>query len=82
MRSTILRAATAGVAGTLVLLTAGSASAAQEPNGHATCLAEVFQAQAVGAPQTVSDRILFIRDVLLGDDQFGQVLQPLAHDMC
>ena len=87
MRSTILRAATAGVAGTLVLLTAGSAwawkaSAAQEPNGHATCLANVFQAQAVAAPQTVSDRILFIRDVLLGDDQFGQVLQPLAHDMC
>ena len=82
MRSIILRAATAGLAGTLVLLAAGSASAAQEPNEHATCLAEVFQAQAVAAPQTVSDRILFIRDVLLGDDQFGQVLQPLAHDMC
>jgi hypothetical protein len=82
MRASILRTATAGVATTLFFLTAGPASAAQEPNGHATCLAEVFQAQAVAAPQTVSDRILFIREVLLGDDQFGQVLQPLAHDMC
>jgi hypothetical protein len=82
MRSFTLRAATAGIAGTLVFLTAGPASAAQEPNEHAPCLATVFQAQAVAAPRTVSDRILFIREVLLGDAQFGQVLQPLAHDMC
>ena len=29
-------------------------------------------------PQTVSNRILEIREYLLGDDQFGQVLKPLA----
>lgn len=82
MRSLTHTAAAAGIAGAVLFLTAGPAAAAQEPNEHAPCLATVFQAQAVAAPQTVSNKILEIREFLLGDDQFGQVLQPLAHDMC
>ena len=82
MRSFTRRAVTAGFAVTLVLLAAGPASAAGQPNEHATCLGEVFQAQAVSGPQTVSNRIHEIRELYLGDGQFGQALQPLAHDMC
>ena len=82
MRTFTRSAATVGIAGALLLLTAGTAAAAQEPNEHATCLAVVFQAQAVSAPRTVSDRILEIRDLYLDGASFGQVLQPLAHDMC
>ena len=82
MRSTIRTVATAAVAGALLLPSAGPAVAAQAPNEHATCLAAVFQAQAVAAPRTVSDRILEIRELYLDGSPFGQALQPLAHDMC
>lgn len=70
---------TAAVAATVVVVgSAGPAAAAQEPNGQASCLATVFQAQAVAAPQTVSDRILEIREFMLQGAPFGQVLKPLA----
>ena len=75
-------AASAGVVGAVFFLTAGPAAAAQAPNENAPCLATVFQAQAVAAPQTVSNRILEIRELYLDGAAFGQVLQPLAHDMC
>ena len=75
-------AASAGVAGAVLSLTAGPAAAAHAPNDNAPCLATVFHAQAVAAPQMVSDRILEIRELYLNGTPFGQVLQPLAHDMC
>ena len=46
--------------------------------GNSSCLAKTFQAQAVEAPQTVSNRIKEIREYFLGDTPFGQVLFPLA----
>lgn len=70
--------ALAAAAAAAVLLPAAPATAAGAPDEHAPCLAVVFQAQAVGAPQTVALRIREIRTDLLGDDKFGQVLQPLA----
>ena len=73
-------AVTAGVVATLTFLGAGPAAGA--PNPKAPCLATVFQAQAVAAPQTVSARILDIRELYLGDDPFGQVLKPLAQLPC
>jgi hypothetical protein len=82
MRTFTRIAVSAGVAGAALFLTAGPAAAAQAPNGNAPCLATVFQAQAVAAPQTVSNRILEIRELYLDGAAFGQVLQPLAHDMC
>lgn len=82
MRSTIVRASTAVAAAALVLLPAGPAVAAQQPNDQATCLAAVFQAQAVDAPRTVSDRILEIRALYLQGSPFGQALKPLALDLC
>ncbi|HSK27153.1 MAG TPA: hypothetical protein VK894_09615 [Jiangellales bacterium] len=69
---------TAAAAGALVLGMAGTAAAAQQPSGQGSCLAKIFQAQAVDAPRTVSDRILFIRDFELHGDPFGQALKPLA----
>jgi hypothetical protein len=42
----------------------------------------VFQSQAVSAPQTVSNRILEIRDLHLQGAPFGQVLKPLAQGPC
>lgn len=69
---------TAGVAATLMLLTATPASAAGAPDQHAPCLAYVFQAQAVEAPQTVARRIQEIRALYLGDAPFGQALKPLT----
>jgi len=82
MRSLVRTMATAGVVGVLVTLGAGPAAAAGEPDDRASCLAHVFQAQAVAAPQTVSDRILFIREFLLEGGQFGQALKPLAQTRC
>lgn len=82
MRSLIVRAATAAVAGVLVLLSAGPATAAGEPDEHAPCLATVFQSQAVSGPRTVSDRILYIREFELQGDRFGQVLSPLTQFSC
>ncbi|GAA1478474.1 hypothetical protein GCM10009623_29200 [Nocardioides aestuarii] len=82
MHTTLLRAAAAAGAAALLVLTPGPASAAGEPADEASCLARVFQAQAVEAPRTVAARILEIREFYLGDDAFGQVLQPLAHDRC
>lgn len=81
MRASTLTMATAGVAG-VVLLTGGPASADQGPNEHAPCLARVFQAQAVEAPQTVSNRILEIRELYLEGAAFGQVLKPLTQFQC
>ncbi len=79
MSSLILRKSTAVTAGVLLLAVTGAAdSAAQEPSGHASCLATVFQSQAVDEPRTVSNRILEIREFFLQGDQFGQVLKPLA----
>jgi hypothetical protein len=66
----------------VLVVTAGPAGAAGTPDANATCLAEVFQAQAVSAPRTVSNRILEIRELYLQGAAFGQVLQPLAHDLC
>lgn len=82
MRSTTLRITAAGMAGGLIVLTGGPAAAAGGPNDHAPCLAQVFQAQAVSGPRTVSSRILEIREDLLGDDAFGQVLKPLTRFSC
>ena len=76
-----IKTSTAAVVCAIALL-AGSPSASAapgSPNGSSSCLAKIFQAQAVAAPQTVSDRIAFIREYLLGDWQFGQALQSLAH---
>ena len=80
MRSMTLRLSTAAAIGTLVLVIAGPAASAQEPNARASCLAKVFQAQAVAAPQTVSDRIHFIREFFLEGSPFGQALKPLAQN--
>lgn len=82
MRTSILATLTAGLAAAAVALVAAPASAAQAPDEHAPCLATVFQAQAVAAPQTVSDRILEIRELYLEGDQFGQVLRPLTQFGC
>lgn len=78
MRSLTLRMPTAVAAGVLLLVGTGPAAAAQEPNDQASCLAKVFQAQAVSEPRTVSSRILEIREFWLQGDQFGQVLKPMA----
>ena len=79
MTSLTLRVTSAAAGGVLLLgLTGPAAAAAPEPSSEASCLAKIFQAQAVDEPQTVSNRILEIREYLLGDDQFGQVLKPLA----
>ena len=68
----------AAVTGTLTLLTVAPAAAAGQPDDHAPCLAAVFQAQAVAAPRTVSDRIHVIRTEWLQGLPFGQALKPLA----
>ena len=74
-----IRTATALTAAGLVLVLGGpAASAAGSPNENSSCLAKTFQAQAVEAPQTVSNRIKEIRELFLGDTPFGQVLFPLA----
>jgi hypothetical protein len=82
MRLVTLGMSTAAAAGALTLVMAGQAAAAQAPNDRASCLAQVFQSQAVGEPGEVADRILFIREVELQGDSFGQVLKPLAQDRC
>ena len=74
-----IRTATALTAAGLVIVLGGpAASAAGSPNENSSCLAKTFQAQAVEAPQTVSNRIKEIRELFLGDTPFGQVLFPLA----
>ena len=74
-----VKTSAAAAVGALVLLAgAPAASAAGAPNDRSSCLAKVFQAQAVEAPQTVSNRIKEIRELFLGDTPFGQVLYPLA----
>lgn len=79
MQRTSIRTATALTAAGLVLVLGGpAASAAGSPNENSSCLAKTFQAQAVEAPQTVSNRIKEIREYFLGDTPFGQVLFPLA----
>ena len=79
MQRTSIRTATALAAAGLVLVIGGpAASAAGSPNENSSCLAKTFQAQAVEAPQTVSNRIKEIRELFLGDTPFGQVLFPLA----
>jgi hypothetical protein len=82
MRTFTHTCGTAAVIGALALVSTAPAAAALEPNDQASCLALVFQAQAVDEPRTVSDRILFIREFLLQGDQFGQVLKPLAQSRC
>jgi hypothetical protein len=89
MRSLTRNAAAAGIVGGLLLLSAGPAAAAGAPaagpgapDDRAVCLATVFQAQAVAGPRTVSDRILEIKEFLLGDDQFGQAIQVLLRYSC
>lgn len=77
-RTTTRRAAAAVVAAGLLVGAAAPASAAGRPAPEASCLAVVFQAQAVAGPRTVSDRIAEIRDLFLGDTPFGTVLAPLA----
>lgn len=74
-----IRTATALAAAGLVIVLGGpAASAVGSPNENSSCLAKTFQAQAVEAPQTVSNRIKEIRELFLGDTPFGQVLFPLA----
>ena len=73
--------AVAALTGTVIVGAAGTAGAAQSPNENATCLGKVFQAQAVEAPRTVSNRILEIREFFLEGTPFGQSLKPLAHDI-
>jgi len=80
MRPSTLIVSTA-VAAT-ILLQGGPAAAGQQPDQHAPCLAHVFQAQAVAAPQTVSDRILEIRELYLEGNPFGLALKPLAQSSC
>lgn len=82
MRTSAISVATAVTAGVAVLVVGGPASAAGAPSQQAPCLAHVFQAQAVSAPQTVSDRILEIRELYLDGAPFGQVLTPLAQGPC
>lgn len=78
MRVIRLTMSAVAASGAVVLGLAEPAAAAQEPDEQASCLAKVFQAQAVDPPQTVSNRILEIREFLLQGDEFGQVLKPLA----
>lgn len=82
MHRTSIRMSTAVAAGALVLVLGSPAATAAPgtPNENSSCLAKIFQAQAVEAPQTVSNRIKEIRENFLGDGQFGQALQPLAHN--
>lgn len=82
MHSFAVRMSTASATLALLFVLAAPGAAAQSPDDDASCLATVFQAQAVDEPRTVSDRILFIRDFLLQGDQFGQVLKPLAQSSC
>ncbi|HSF37992.1 MAG TPA: hypothetical protein VLA70_17835 [Nocardioides sp.] len=82
MRASVFGLATTVVVGVAVLAVGGPASAAGAPSPQAPCLAQVFQAQAVSAPQTVSDRILEIRELYLDGAPFGQVLTPLAQGPC
>lgn len=81
MGSLRVKAWAALLGGALVLVVAGPAGAAQSPNENATCLGKVFQAQAVEAPRTVSNRILEIRKYYLEGTPFGQALKPLSHDV-
>lgn len=78
MRRISITLATAAASGALLLGMAGPAGAAGEPNGSSSCLAKIFQAQAVSGPQVVSDRILEIREYWLDGGQFGQALKPMA----
>ncbi len=82
MRATVISIATTAAVGVSVLAVGGPAAAAEAPSQQAPCLAHVFQAQAVSAPQTVSDRILEIRELYLDGAPFGQVLKPLAQGPC
>lgn len=82
MRTSAISVAAAVAAGAAVLVAGGPAAAAGAPSPQAPCLAQVFQAQAVAAPQTVSDRILEIRELYLDGAPFGQVLTPLAQGPC
>ena len=70
-------AATVAAAGSILAL-GGPAAAAGAPDEQAPCLAHVFQSQAVSAPQTVSNRILEIRDEAWEDGTScaGLVLDP------
>jgi hypothetical protein len=78
--SSTLKSSAAAAAGALVLVVGapGASAAPGAPNENSSCLAKIFQAQAVAAPQTVSNRIKEIREFFLGDTPFGQVLHPLA----
>ena len=80
MQSFTRRMSIASAAGVLALVIASPAAQAAGPNERASCLGKVFQAQAVEAPQTVSNRIHFIREFFLGDTPFGEVLRPLAQN--
>lgn len=82
MRASMISVTMAVTAGAAVLAAGGPAAAAGAPSPQAPCLAHVFQAQAVSAPQTVSDRILEIRELYLDGAPFGQVLKPLAQGPC
>jgi hypothetical protein len=80
MQSIARSTSTAAAAGLLAFVVATPTANAEGPNEMASCLGKVFQAQAVEAPRTVSDRIHFIRENFLGDTPFGQVLLPLAQN--
>ena len=82
MRSMRLITAVAGAAAFSVVAVGGPAVAAGAPSQQAPCLAEVFQAQAVSSPQTVSNRILEIREFYLEGAPFGQALKPLTQGPC
>ena len=82
MRALMIGLMTTVAAGATVMAVGSPAAAAGAPSQQAPCLAHVFQAQAVSAPQTVSDRILEIRELYLDGAPFGQVLKPLAQGPC
>ena len=82
MRALKIGLMTTVAAGATVLAVGSPATAAGAPSQQAPCLAHVFQAQAVSAPQTVSGRILEIRELYLDGAPFGQVLKPLAQGPC
>jgi hypothetical protein len=80
MLSITRRTSTAAAVGLLAFVVATPSAHAAGPNDRASCLGKVFQAQAVEAPQTVSDRIHLIRENFLGGTPFGQALLPLAQN--
>lgn len=87
MSTTSVRVLAVSVVGSAVLLSTGSAHAAEPrggPSKHASCVGQIFVPQATGEPGAVAARIAEIREFLLPvvGENFGRGISRLAGGDC